>query len=606
MDQFIRHHISLILSVVLLLVSTEVFSADVGPEDLMGEDRVEFDRFRQLFQNGTRDEFFPFARDYEKHLRDKGYMMLYYKLLNNEGFFALRHNMIFRAMEIAKRLDSELRNDGASQFYYLASGLLGDVYSASHDRIKAEQYFTQALNEVGDNDPKFTIRTYHSMAEMFCLKDSRKSLEWLQQAQRIATEKSNTEYLSLSLAMTAYVYFMEGNRTDFYPAFEEYQQLRSQNIPGFNHRYDKILDVAKLAFDGHLQEARNVLGDKRTTYVDSSFVSICLYEMAHDIEGGFKAIRRLQLENDSIYSMMQSANFDQMVAESAISKSREEADQSKSLVDKLAMWMVVLIVVFLIVYFMGRRRLWLKIKSQNRELKAALAKAEESDLMKTAFIRTMSHEIRTPLNAVSGFSQVLCSSLFQLSDEEKRNLQQRISSNVGQIVTIVNEVLELSKSENAEHVAEADKSNINCNEFARSVVNEFKGKQNTGVEIQFTSCVDDDYQLRTNAYRLKSALSHLIDNAVKFTEAGRIEVLCEETDNEFRFIVTDTGVGIKEEDRERIFETFHKADDFKTGIGLGLPISRRLLHSLGGEVTLDTTYNSGARFVITLPISCGG
>ena len=72
-------------------------------------------------------------------------MMLYYKLLNNEGFFALRHNMIFRAMEIAKRLDSELRNDGASQFYYLASGLLGDVYSASHDRIKAEQYFTQAL-----------------------------------------------------------------------------------------------------------------------------------------------------------------------------------------------------------------------------------------------------------------------------------------------------------------------------------------------------------------------------------------------------------------------------------------------------------------------------
>ena len=79
MDQFIRHHISLILSVVLLLVSTEVFSADVGPEDLMGEDRVEFDSFRQLFQNGTSAEFYSFANDYEKHLRDKGYMMLYYK-----------------------------------------------------------------------------------------------------------------------------------------------------------------------------------------------------------------------------------------------------------------------------------------------------------------------------------------------------------------------------------------------------------------------------------------------------------------------------------------------------------------------------------------------
>lgn len=602
MYRFIHHYLKIVLSVVLLMVSTTVFSADVGPEDLVGEDRVEFDRFRHLFQYGTPDEFYPFARDYEKHLRDKGFMMLYYKLLNNEGFFALRHNMIFRAMKIAERLDGELRHDGASQFYYLATGLLGDVYSASHDRIKAEQYFAQALKEVGDGDPKFTMRTYNSLAEMFCLKDSRKSLDWLQKAMRIAIDTDNTEYRSLSLAMTAYIYFMDGNKGDFYRTLEAYQQLRDQDKPGFSHRYDKLLDVVKLAFDGNIQGAREVLADNRTTYVDSSLVAISLYGMEYDIDGGFEAMKRHHLEMDSLYSIMQSANFDQMAAESALSKSREEATMNKGLVDKLTKWLVGLVIAFLIIYIMGRRRLWLQIRDRNRDLKAALAKAEESDLMKTAFIRTMSHEIRTPLNAVAGFSEVLCSPRFHLSDEEKHDMQDRISSNVSQIISIVNEVLELSKSESEGMVADSEKTDIACNELARTVLNDVKGKQYTGVEMRFVTNVDDSYLLRTNIYRLKSALLHLVDNAIKFTEAGHIEVRCKEEGDKIYFIVTDTGVGIKEEDRERIFETFQKVDDFKTGVGLGLPICRRLLHSLGGDVSLDTSYNSGARFIVTLPV----
>ena len=87
-----------------------------------------FDKFRHLLQYGEPDEFFSFANDYERVLHDKGYMMLYYKLLNNEGFFALRHNMVFRAMQAGERLNEELHNDGASQYYYLATGLMGDIY----------------------------------------------------------------------------------------------------------------------------------------------------------------------------------------------------------------------------------------------------------------------------------------------------------------------------------------------------------------------------------------------------------------------------------------------------------------------------------------------
>ena len=121
------------------------------------------------------------------------------------------------------------------------------------------------------------------------------------------------------------------------------------------------------------------------------------------------------------------------------------------------------------------------------------------------------------------------------------------------------------------------------------------------MELRFETNVADDFKIRTNAYRLKKALAHLMDNAIKFTELGHIELCCEHQGSQLRFMVTDTGCGVKEEDRERIFETFQKADDFKTGVGLGLPICRRLIHSLGGEVSLDANYITGACFIITLP-----
>ena len=117
-----------------------------------------------------------------------------------------------------------------------------------------------------------------------------------------------------------------------------------------------------------------------------------------------------------------------------------------------------------------------------------------------------------------------------------------------------------------------------------------------------TSNVIDDFVIHTNGYRLKAALKHLVDNALKFTDTGYVELRCEEKDGKMLFSVTDTGVGISPEDREKIFDSFFKADDFAGGIGLGLPICRRLINSLGGNVTLDPDYTKGSRFVISLPV----
>lgn len=597
-----RYRIHLLLTSALFLLSTVICRADVTVDQLTGEDKEMFDKFRHLLQYGEPDEFFSFANDYERVLHDKGYMMLYYKLLNNEGFFALRHNMVFRAMQAGERLNEELHNDGASQYYYLATGLMGDIYNSVYSRNKAEQFFMQALEEVEDTDPKFSMRTYQSLAEMLSMKDAGKALQWMEKSMALAKETDNIEYLSLSLAMTAYIYFLEDNAKAFRDYYDQYVELRSQKKHGFSHRYDNILEIAQLSFDRQYGLALNKLQHGGTLYVDSSLVAIRIFTMQRDIDKVVEAVKRRHLEMDSIYSLAQIGNFDQLATERALIMTREESLANKKLAKKLTYWLIGLTSVYIFVYLMGRRRLLRKIWARNRQLKVALEKAEGSDRMKSAFIRSMSHEIRTPLIAVSGFSQVLCNPNFELDDEEKHDMEMRISKNVNQITNIINEMLELSKSESETSIDEGEKQQVCCNDLGRKALEDIRGKQHSGVEFRFTSEVDDAFTVHTNANRLMVALRHLLDNAAKFTDTGYVELSIAKQVDRILFYVTDTGVGIKEEDRERIFETFSKIDDFKEGLGLGLPICRRLITSLGGEVQLDPTYSQGCRFIISLPM----
>ena len=594
-------NLKLLLVALLLTFSTTVAYADKTVADLDGKDKDRYEMFRHLFLNGTPEEFYSFANDYAKELHQKGYMMLYYKLLCNKGFFALRHNQIYRAIQYqyAHALDQEVREDKASDYYYLATGLYGDIYSSSHDKARGETYFKQALEEVGDRDEKFTMRVYLCLAEMSCLKNPQEALTWTEKSIETAKKAKNYDFLSTSLAMKAYIYFITGDAQQFFSAYNQYTDLRDQDLPEFNHRYDNILEVARLAFNMEYDKALNKVHDGNLA-VDSSLAVISIYALKGDFTHGLETMKRRYVEMDSIYSILQDANFDQLASEASLMRTREEAAANKSLAKKLTNWLIGLTVVYLFVYIMGRRRLMRKIWAKNKDLRAALRRAEESDRMKSTFIQSMSHEIRTPLNAVSGFAEVICSPDYELSDDEKRDMQMRISSNVEQITSIINELLELSQSESEDVIPDSEKTDVCVNELASSIVKECKGKQKTGVELRFTTNVSDNFKIRSNTYRLKNALTHLMDNAMKFTELGHVELRCEHDGDRIRFIVTDTGCGIKEEDRDRIFDTFEKGDDFMSGVGLGLPICRRLIHSLGGEVSHDETYTNGARFIITL------
>ena len=117
--------------------------------------------------------------------------------------------------------------------------------------------------------------------------------------------------------------------------------------------------------------------------------------------------------------------------------------------------------------------------------------------------------------------------------------------------------------------------------------------------------VTDDFVFRSHGATITRILMHLLNNAQKFTEEGFIELRCvyDQESRRLNLMVTDTGIGIPEEDQDRIFDLFEKGSgNFKEGIGLGLPICRRLAQSIGAEVNIDKTYKTGCRFILSIPV----
>ena len=287
-------------------------------------------------------------------------------------------------------------------------------------------------------------------------------------------------------------------------------------------------------------------------------------------------------------------------------KTRAESAANKELAENRKNWIIGIVIAFFIIYIMGRRRLTRIIWDKNKKLKSALLLAEESNRMKTTFINNMSHEIRTPLNAIRGFSSLLCEPGIEISDEEREDAKERISYNVDLITTIVDEVLELANSE-SEHSVKPDSelSDVMINVLCRKQLRTMENNTNEGVDIRFLTNVADDFTVRTHPSTVNRILTHLIDNAQKFTDKGHIELSCDydKWRHKVNLIVTDTGTGIKSEDRDRIFGRFEKAtDNFKEGIGLGLSISKRLAASLGAEIILDEKYTEGCRFILSIPM----
>jgi len=225
------------------------------------------------------------------------------------------------------------------------------------------------------------------------------------------------------------------------------------------------------------------------------------------------------------------------------------------------------------------------------------------------FLASMSHELRTPMNAIIGFTSLLIEDRdLQLSDRHRRNLQ-RVSRNARDLLELVNNVLDLSKIEAGRMDVFAEPADLRMLiERAAGVVEPLR----EGKPVKLTVEADNVLPaLRTDRTKLQQILINLLSNALKFTHEGEVKVTANRAgSDQVRIAVSDTGVGISENDLPRVFEEFRQVGTAgrggRPGTGLGLAITRKLIELVGGEIQVSSRLGEGSTFTVVIPIEIEG
>jgi signal transduction histidine kinase len=244
------------------------------------------------------------------------------------------------------------------------------------------------------------------------------------------------------------------------------------------------------------------------------------------------------------------------------------------------------------------------------ELRQATVDAENAGAAKADFLAKMSHELRTPLNAVIGYSQILLEDEEEDGDPETIQDLNRIHSAGRHLLKLVNEVLDLIKIDAGK--MSLYREDINLPELLENIVTDIRADlRGTSVKINIM-CEDDAKELVTDRSRLRDALFELVENAAKFTKEGQVDVLAYRSADGFEagkdalvISVRDTGTGIPKQHLPTLFEQFNISNDASSskygGTGLGLALTQRICHLLGGDIRVESVEGKGSCFTVRLP-----
>jgi signal transduction histidine kinase/CheY-like chemotaxis protein len=243
-----------------------------------------------------------------------------------------------------------------------------------------------------------------------------------------------------------------------------------------------------------------------------------------------------------------------------------------------------------------------RVAQRTEQLEAALDASQAATRAKSSFLAIMSHEIRTPLNGILGIAQLLEDSPL---NEDQASLLATLSRCGDSLLTLINEILDYSKLEASQMTLES--TPVNLPELLHDIVKLYHpiaSQKQLSLTLEINSNVE--HWIKSDPLRLRQILQNLLGNAIKFTQHGYVSILAEQSQQTLTLKISDSGIGIRQEQLTTLFKPFSQADSTITrqygGTGLGLAIVSRIIELMGGDIQLTSEHGSGSVFLIHLPL----
>ena len=541
------------------------------------------------FNSGDSARFYKYLANLQNYLLDKDDQHGYYTQRCNDIIFEINRQKIFEAYIKAKQLSKELREKKLDKEMYMAVNMMGHINRYCGNKEAAKKCFYEVIELMKKNGYYEGIPSiYMNIVNVALDDDPEEAVNLLEKAKEIAQEYSPDRVFDIETRKILSYY----NRGDINKFLEGYKIYKEGEKQGKSSVHGRSMEAYYLACTGKVDEAveyaKKEMGDEGGEAIP------LIYERAGRWEEAYKAFKKESLASDSIDNVVLTNSMQGIQDQIEL----YEAEHKTVIYRTSGLLAIIILLVFLIIamtYIVQTR------KKHMQQLRQAYKKALESEKMKTAFIKNVTHEVRTPLNIITGFAQVIANPDMAESHEERKHISTMMQKSTRQVTMLMDEIIGLSLIDSTDKIQKDDEALIN--KMLRTLIDEHKPYATDETEIKLETGLSDNYSLKTNENMLRRIMNCLIDNAAKYTKKGCITIRAKQEGVLLKLSVEDTGSGIPEHEAEHIFDRFVKLDNFKEGIGLGLPLSRRLAEQLGGTVELDTTYKDGARFIVTLPIS---
>lgn len=577
----------ILLTVALLLGTTTSYAIVDRKNDATY--KVLRDSMTHAFNDGDSARFYTHLTNLQNYLLVQNDLHGYYTQRCNDIIFEMNRQKIFEAYTKAAELSKELREKKLTKEMYMAVNMMGHINRYCGNKEAAKKCWHEVVKMMEKNGYYESIPPiYMNIINVALDDDPQEAFDLMDKAKEIAQKYSPDRVFDIETRKTLTYY----NSGDIEKFLEGYKVYKEGERKGLSSVHGRSMEAYYLASTGKVDEAidyaKRELGDEGADAIP------LIYERAGRWEEAYKSFKKESLASDSIDNVVLTNSMQGIQEQVELYEAEKKAATVRTTA-LLGAILLMTLLIFALIYIVQIRKKHLK------ELRKAYNKALEAEKMKIAFIQNVSHEVRTPLNIITGFAQVIANPDLAGNPEERKQISTMMQKSTRQITILIDEIIGLSLIESTEQIHKDDTPHINA--MLRSLQKEYQDYVNSETTVIIDTTLTDDFTIKTNENMLRRILACLLDNAVKYTDKGSITIKATQDADQLQLVVTDTGHGIPAEDAERIFDRFVKLNSFKEGIGLGLPLSRRLAEQLGGKLELDTTYTDGAQFIVSLSIS---